>query len=836
MPRRLRVRFRGFTTTGAVGAFSLAGQSAALGVQGGVINASFTLAASNLDATTLAAYNAAITTAERAAIVVAALTGTVVCEIVDAVGVVRASGTMASPWATASGATITVGEVAGQGIDVTSGGAPDGDWYCQFRSGTRFVRGTFGVLGSGRDFVWSLVSFQTGSRGTLGTVSVTATGTVPTAGFSMTLTPSQGARSGTPITVSTWTEIASVTNFAGTWTQYGGTIPGADEGVVVYIWAGPSNWRAFQLVGKATPVLTHFSNGSNFYTDATKTTLRSGAAPDVQAMRWRFDVSVTESGAPLAWIKGAHTTTDSTLVDVEVTATSPVFGFNSVPAVNMARVVQAVKEWRLPGVYIGADYATSNAAAPSVVWTDITQYNPETAAPNPSPNPFAVRTYQGLTLDGSGGDATSGRSFYEAREAALLDESIRGVTTNNTVENHWRMMSQALNVARVPLLCVWDDTTHRVMDPQKGSRPWGWHPSPQEFTVYGMNDVYLLDSTGTSVYMVKTHPWTGTSYLYEATGCPIFHIVQSGLLAWQMATQYAHFYRPIYPSKYIPPALSGDVDRAESWGYGRLSKLIGQVPTTGRVPGGFSYAELSEMASEWPLVPTYGITPRMTRRKAQTTAGTTIDNTKLFACQLFNLPHTAVPDAETYGALGGNQPVPGNDNVEGLWTSILMLNYALENSVALALAANSTAFKDYIGEILTCLERLPDGVGAVGYLSTNLQLGPEVVDANKGAAWTYTTRAAFGTYINGRGKFVNTISNGSTFNWDPRLALTLKRSLRWVKVAADRGRLPAGYEARADAIMSSITTGLVGYTTLTSSYSYGNYFGVPPSIESEMST
>jgi hypothetical protein len=176
MPRRLRVRFRGFTTTGAVGAFSLAGQSAALGVQGGVINASFTLAASNLDATTLAAYNAAITTAERAAIVVAALTGTVVCEIVDAVGVVRASGTMASPWATASGATITVGEVAGQGIDVTSGGAPDGDWYCQFRSGSRFVRGTFGVLGSGRDFVWSLASFQTGSRGALGTVTLAVTG------------------------------------------------------------------------------------------------------------------------------------------------------------------------------------------------------------------------------------------------------------------------------------------------------------------------------------------------------------------------------------------------------------------------------------------------------------------------------------------------------------------------------------------------------------------------------------------------------------------------------------------------------------------------------------
>jgi hypothetical protein len=83
---------------------------------------------------------------------------------------------MAAPWASSSGATITVGEVTGLGLLVTSGGAPTAEWYCQFRSGTRFVRGTFGVQGSGRDFVWSLASFQTGSRGTLGTVAITATG------------------------------------------------------------------------------------------------------------------------------------------------------------------------------------------------------------------------------------------------------------------------------------------------------------------------------------------------------------------------------------------------------------------------------------------------------------------------------------------------------------------------------------------------------------------------------------------------------------------------------------------------------------------------------------
>ena len=129
-----------------------------------------------LDTTTKAEYDALTLASARASLVVSALSGTVVVEVFDGTDAIRASGTMAAPWATSSGATITVGEVSGSGLLVTSGGAPDANWYCQFRSGSRFVRGTFGVAGSGRDFVWSLASFQTGSRGTLGTVVMTAQG------------------------------------------------------------------------------------------------------------------------------------------------------------------------------------------------------------------------------------------------------------------------------------------------------------------------------------------------------------------------------------------------------------------------------------------------------------------------------------------------------------------------------------------------------------------------------------------------------------------------------------------------------------------------------------
>jgi hypothetical protein len=129
-----------------------------------------------LDQTTKAEYDALSLASARASAVVAALSGTVVVEVYSGTDTLMASGTMAAPWATSSGATITVGEVTGVGLLVANGGAPDATWYCQFRSGTRFVRGNFGVAGSGRDFVWSLASFQAGSRGTLGTVVLTAGG------------------------------------------------------------------------------------------------------------------------------------------------------------------------------------------------------------------------------------------------------------------------------------------------------------------------------------------------------------------------------------------------------------------------------------------------------------------------------------------------------------------------------------------------------------------------------------------------------------------------------------------------------------------------------------
>lgn len=141
-------------------------------------NGTFSLVAADLDATTAAAFTAATSTAGQAAAIMAAMTGTVVFEIFDGSNVLRASGTMQAPWASAAGGVLTVNEVTSAGVVVASGGIPDGSWYAQYRAGTRYVRGSFGIGNSSADFVWSLSVFQTGTKATLGSVLMTCAGPI----------------------------------------------------------------------------------------------------------------------------------------------------------------------------------------------------------------------------------------------------------------------------------------------------------------------------------------------------------------------------------------------------------------------------------------------------------------------------------------------------------------------------------------------------------------------------------------------------------------------------------------------------------------------------------
>lgn len=126
----------------------------------------------SIDPITRAEYDALLTAAERAQAVLAALTAPVTVSIYDETNTVRASGTMASPWATRNGDSLTIGELTQ--FRILDGGTPAPGWYLRFEGGSRWVRGTFGL--SGADFNWSLAGFVTGYMANIGSVSILAIG------------------------------------------------------------------------------------------------------------------------------------------------------------------------------------------------------------------------------------------------------------------------------------------------------------------------------------------------------------------------------------------------------------------------------------------------------------------------------------------------------------------------------------------------------------------------------------------------------------------------------------------------------------------------------------
>lgn len=133
----------------------------------------------HLDALTQQEYWVATTTAARGNSVIVALTASPTpLKIFDGSDVERASGSFSGAWATLSGETLVVGAAA---VTVTDGGAPDASWYVKIAVGARWLTGSFGLAGSGADFVWSggAGSFVTGRVGrtrtiTLGIAAVSA--------------------------------------------------------------------------------------------------------------------------------------------------------------------------------------------------------------------------------------------------------------------------------------------------------------------------------------------------------------------------------------------------------------------------------------------------------------------------------------------------------------------------------------------------------------------------------------------------------------------------------------------------------------------------------------
>lgn len=128
------------------------------------------------DATTTSEYASATTAAARSALIVAALTGTISVKVFNGSNTEMGSGTMDTPWATASGDTVTVGEVTSFTVGTTA--TPDADWYIRFQNAgvTRWVRGSFGLSSSSQDFTWSLGTWTATHTGTIGTATIITSG------------------------------------------------------------------------------------------------------------------------------------------------------------------------------------------------------------------------------------------------------------------------------------------------------------------------------------------------------------------------------------------------------------------------------------------------------------------------------------------------------------------------------------------------------------------------------------------------------------------------------------------------------------------------------------
>ncbi len=125
-----------------------------------------------LDNDTLDEYSAENSSSDRIDAVIAALSGTVSVKVYDGSGVEKASGTMNSPWATNVDGQCIVGTLAS--FSVTGAGTPDAAWYLRFEAGARWVRGSFGLRGSGQEFTWSQSTWAVGHTGRIGSIVMLA--------------------------------------------------------------------------------------------------------------------------------------------------------------------------------------------------------------------------------------------------------------------------------------------------------------------------------------------------------------------------------------------------------------------------------------------------------------------------------------------------------------------------------------------------------------------------------------------------------------------------------------------------------------------------------------
>jgi hypothetical protein len=283
-----------------------------------------------LDSATWAEVNAASAASARAAAVIAALSNPVVFRVYNGAGTVMGSGTMATPWGVASGDGSVIAVAALASFAVSVAGTPDATWRARFESGARWLRGTFGLTGSGADFQWSGLTWTVGQPGRMAGVSIICQGSALTFGWISEATKSIAFQTDSSYDVTqdavvpsgmtaTYALVPPVTGFSinassGVLTS---SVSSTDEPVTVEMWDGQSegNWAA-RSTGSNVVWAHDFSNDAeltNFFLAAISPQLgpvpvRSADGPDGG---WCIDYKLLGSTLPGAIASGDSTITVS---------------------------------------------------------------------------------------------------------------------------------------------------------------------------------------------------------------------------------------------------------------------------------------------------------------------------------------------------------------------------------------------------------------------------------------------------------------------------------------------------------------------------------------------
>ncbi len=121
----------------------------------------------SLDPLTKQAYDAGTSTTAKVTAVRDALVEPVAITVYDENAAVVGTGIFSSPWATVSNNTLVLGQLAtfttSQNATIATG------WTVRITSGSRWITGSFGTVGSGADFIWTLNTWTTDQNVKIGT-------------------------------------------------------------------------------------------------------------------------------------------------------------------------------------------------------------------------------------------------------------------------------------------------------------------------------------------------------------------------------------------------------------------------------------------------------------------------------------------------------------------------------------------------------------------------------------------------------------------------------------------------------------------------------------------